>query len=322
MPKISIIVPVYDVAQYLHKCVDSILAQTFQDFELILVDDGSPDESGQICDDYAQQDDRVQVVHKLNGGLSSARNAGIEVAQSPYLAFVDSDDYVSSGMYQSLFDDITESNADMAICGIYDVYGQQAPKILPLVKEIVSPHDATKMILEAKLISVHAVNKLYRRELFDEVRYPEGSITEDAAVIFSLVAQCERIAVNTKQQYYYVHREETISSAHFAPRDLATIQIWAKNEQQVIAQYPDLKDAVHTRVCWANFIVLDKIVLSEHWQQFAERKDIVRYLKHNRQFILKNQTFTRGRKLAFLGLLLNIRLYRQATKIYAARKYQ
>lgn len=322
MPEISIIVPVYNVAQYLHKCVDSILAQTFQNFELILVDDGSPDESGRICDDYAQQDNRVYVIHKSNGGLSSARNAGIEVAKAPYLAFVDSDDYVSAEMYQGLFEDITESNADMAICGIYDVYGKQAPKILPPVKEIVSAHDATKMILEAKLISVHAVNKLYRRELFDEVRYPEGSITEDAAVIFSLVAQCERIAVNTKQQYYYVHREDTISSAHFAPRDLATIQIWASNEQQVIEQYPDLKNEVHTRVCWANFIVLDKIVLSEHWQQFEERKDIVRYLKRNRQFILKNQTFTRGRKLAFLGLLLNIRLYRQATKIYASRKYQ
>lgn len=322
MPEISIIVPVYNVAQYLHKCVDSILAQTFTDFEVILVDDGATDNSGAICDEYARQDPRVRVIHKPNGGLSDARNAGIEAAKAPYLGFIDSDDYISREMFQMLHDDITKEQADLAICGIYDVYGEQEPKKLPLVHSTFSPHDTAKMILEAKLISVHAVNKLYRRELFDHVRYPKGSITEDAAIIFSLLLQCKKVSVNTKQQYYYMHRENTISSAHFTSKDLATIQIWANNEKQIIACYPDLKAQVHTRVCWANFIVLDKIVLSENWRQYTERKPIVQYLKKNRQFILKNQTFTHGRKMAYLGLLVNIIFYRQATKIYASRKYQ
>lgn len=122
MCEISIIVPVYKVEPYLRKCVDSILAQTFTDFEVILVDDGSPDNSGKICDEYASKDSRVRVIHKKNGGLSSARNAGIDVARGKYLGFVDSDDYIEKDMYELLYDNIVKEQADLSICGIYDVY--------------------------------------------------------------------------------------------------------------------------------------------------------------------------------------------------------
>ncbi|NST07596.1 glycosyltransferase, partial [Enterococcus faecalis] len=122
MPKISIIVPVYNVEKYLEKCVRSILAQTFTDFELILVDDGSPDSSGAMCDQFAEQDQRVKVIHKENGGLSDARNAGIEIATGEYLGFVDSDDYIADDMYELLYTNIVKEDADLSICGIYDVY--------------------------------------------------------------------------------------------------------------------------------------------------------------------------------------------------------
>ena len=125
MPKISIIVPVYNVEKYLEKCVRSILAQTFTDFELILVDDGSPDSSGAMCDQFAEQDQRVKVIHKENGGLSDARNAGIEIATGEYLGFVDSDDYIADDMYELLYTNIVK-DADLSICGIYDVYEERA----------------------------------------------------------------------------------------------------------------------------------------------------------------------------------------------------
>jgi glycosyltransferase involved in cell wall biosynthesis len=127
MCEISIIVPVYDVEKYLKKCVDSILNQTFKDFELILVDDGSPDNSGAICDQYAEKDSRVRVIHKENGGLSDARNAGIEVARGKYLGFVDSDDFVNEDMYKQLYTSIIENNADLSICGIFDLYEGKTP---------------------------------------------------------------------------------------------------------------------------------------------------------------------------------------------------
>ena len=126
MPKISIIVPVYNVEKYLEKCVRSILAQTFTDFELILVDDGSPDSSGAMCDQFAEQDQRVKVIHKENGGLSDARNAGIEIATGEYLGFVDSDDYIADDMYELLYTNIVKEDADLSICGIYDVYEERA----------------------------------------------------------------------------------------------------------------------------------------------------------------------------------------------------
>ncbi|WP_154064713.1 glycosyltransferase family 2 protein, partial [Enterococcus faecalis] len=127
MPKISIIVPVYNVEKYLEKCVRSILAQTFTDFELILVDDGSPDSSGAMCDQFAEQDQRVKVIHKENGGLSDARNAGIEIATGEYLGFVDSDDYIADDMYELLYTNIVKEDADLSICGIYDVYEGKEP---------------------------------------------------------------------------------------------------------------------------------------------------------------------------------------------------
>ncbi|EGP5489252.1 glycosyltransferase, partial [Enterococcus faecium] len=150
MCEISIIVPVYKVEPYLRKCVDSILAQTFTDFEVILVDDGSPDNSGKICDEYASKDSRVRVIHKKNGGLSSARNAGIDVARGKYLGFVDSDDYIEKDMYELLYDNIVKEQADLSICGIYDIYAGKKVKILPEEYKVLDKVSAMKIVLEAQ----------------------------------------------------------------------------------------------------------------------------------------------------------------------------
>ncbi|HDT8053597.1 TPA: glycosyltransferase, partial [Enterococcus faecalis] len=151
MPKISIIVPVYNVEKYLEKCVRSILAQTFTDFELILVDDGSPDSSGAMCDQFAEQDQRVKVIHKENGGLSDARNAGIEIATGEYLGFVDSDDYIADDMYELLYTNIVKEDADLSICGIYDVYEGKEPVEKQQQYIVLDKVAAMKMILEAKV---------------------------------------------------------------------------------------------------------------------------------------------------------------------------
>ena len=122
MPTISVIVPVYKVEPYIRKCVDSILGQTFSDIQVILVDDGSPDQCGKICDEYAKQDNRVEVIHKENGGLSDARNAGIPYAKGEYIIFLDSDDYIENDMFEYMYTRIKDSGADMATCGLSEVY--------------------------------------------------------------------------------------------------------------------------------------------------------------------------------------------------------
>lgn len=311
MPKISIIVPVYNVESYLRKCVDSILAQSFQDYELILVDDGSTDRSPVICDEYGATDKRIKVVHKKNGGLSDARNVGIRLATAPFLGFIDSDDYIAEDMYKQLYFDIIDGHADLAICGIYDVYAGRSPRKLPVIKGVFSPEQALKMILDAKLISVHAVNKLYKKQLFSKVRYPVDSITEDAAVIIPILRACDKVAVNTRQQYYYIHHQGTISSRSFSNHDLDTIKVWRNNEVLVRAFFPSLVSACHTRVCWAYFLVLDKIMISKNWRNIEFKKDIILFLKKNAGFIFKNDRLTKGRKLAFMALLVNEYLYRR-----------
>ena len=241
MCEISIIVPVYKVEKYLKKCVDSILAQTFSDFELILVDDGSPDNSGRICDDYAKKDARVRVVHKQNGGLSSARNAGIEVAKGKYLGFVDSDDYIAEDMYELLYKAIIKEEADLSICGIYDVYEGKDPIIKPTIKKTVTAEEALLLILQGNIISVHAVNKLYKRELFSTIRYPEGKYHEDSFIIVDLLNQCHKVAIDSEQKYYYYHRLGSINTESFSEKQFEFIEAWENNEIKLKDRSQEIK---------------------------------------------------------------------------------
>ncbi|EGO6096531.1 glycosyltransferase, partial [Enterococcus faecalis] len=303
MPKISIIVPVYNVEKYLEKCVRSILAQTFTDFELILVDDGSPDSSGAMCDQFAKQDERVKVIHKENGGLSDARNAGIEIATGEYLGFIDSDDYIADDMYELLYTNIVKEDADLSICGIYDVYEGKEPVEKQQQYIVLDKVAAMKMILEAKVVSVHAVNKLYKKEIFEDIRYPVGMITEDGAVILSILEHTEKIVIDTQQKYYYFHRANSISTNLFSKKDLDTINVWKENEKYILDRYPELSNVVHTRVCWANFIVLDKMVTSQLTEEEKIiQKEVISFLRKNFLFIMKNKYFTKARKIAMCAL--------------------
>ncbi len=317
MSEISIIVPVYNVEQYLHKCVDSILAQTFTNFELILVDDGSLDSSGEICDQYAKVDSRIKVIHKPNGGLSDARNVGIEAAHSPYLAFVDSDDYIAQEMYQMLFDDIRQAEADLAICGIYDVYGDKAPREKEQLHEILDRDTATIKIFEGNLISVHAVNKLYRKEIFSSLRYPKGKYHEDSYVILDVLAQCNTIVVNTKQVYYYTHREGSINTERFSEKQFDFIDAWELNERRLSNASSALRRVAHQRVCFANFLVLDKLLNGGAQHDYpAECKRMVRYLRGNAWFIWKNEVFTKSRKIALAALIVSVSLYQRVIRLH------
>lgn len=315
MCEISIIVPVYNVEKYLNKCVDSILNQTFKEFELILVDDGSPDNSGAICDQYAKKDSRVKVIHKENGGLSSARNAGIEVAQGKYLGFIDSDDYIAEDMYELLYNNIIKEDADLSICGIYDVYEEKEVVEKERIKKTVSALEAMILIFEGNNISVHAVNKLYKRELFSAIRYPIGKYHEDSFVIVDILDKCHSVVIDSIQKYYYVHRAESINTEKFSAKQFDFIEAWELNEKTVSGRNPVLDKAAHQRVCFANFLVLDKIIKSNATDDFPEIKEIISYLKHNYFFILRNHVFTLKRKISMSSLMISFKLYKILSKI-------
>jgi glycosyltransferase involved in cell wall biosynthesis len=318
MCEISIIVPVYNVEKYLNKCVDSILNQTFKDFELILVDDGSPDNSGAICDQYAKEDTRVRVIHKENGGLSSARNAGIEVAQGKFLGFVDSDDYIAEDMYELLYNNILREDADLSVCGIYHVYEGKELEVKPEKYLILNRDEATVLIFHGNQISDHAVNKLYSKEIFSDLRYPIGKYHEDSFTIVGILDQCEKVVVDTRQKYYYYHRDDSITSQIFSKKHLEYITAWEQNEQAVSGRSKEIDEAAHQRVCFANFLVLDKIVNANMEKSVPEIGTIVNYLKTNYMFIMKNKIFTRNRKFALNMLMISLSFYKLLSKLQSS----
>ena len=201
---ISVIVPVYKVEPWLGECVDSILGQTFRDFELILVDDGSPDNCPAICDEYARADSRVRVIHKENGGLSSARNAGLDMARGEYISFVDSDDWIHPEMLETMVSKLRQTDSDMAICGVESVYTDGAsPVAHPLTDAVLSQEEMVDNLATQAWYYIVAWNKVYRRKIFETLRYPEGYIHEDAAVIHRVIGACWRFVLIETPFYFY-----------------------------------------------------------------------------------------------------------------------
>lgn len=306
MPLISIIVPVYNVENYLEKCVASIIQQTFSDFELILVDDGSTDSSGMLCEQLKEQDSRIIVIHKENGGLSSARNAGIDIAKGSYLGFVDSDDFISTDMYEELLQAIEEYDADLSICNLINCYGK-IPDIqhIRTETEVLTQKEAFYEMFAAKKTSVWAVNKLYKRELFYSLRYREGIIAEDAYIIFDILLQCKKIVLTHKGQYFYIHRANSITTTLYREIDQWVIKAWQKNYKIAKEIYPEFERMGRMRIIWAHFVVLDKLFVSDKKKYQSERVKIIQYIRSNLFFILSNRYFTKSRKISVLFLCIH-----------------
>ena len=233
-PQISVIVPVYNVEQYLKRCVDSILAQTFTDFELILVDDGSPDNCGVICDEYARRDHRVRVIHKENGGLSDARNAALDVMQGRYVFFVDSDDWISNDALESTYEAIRKTGAKVATGNIITAYedGRETVLYAPSREEKVL--NGEEML--TTLLRPNACNRLYAAEIFSDLRYPVGRLYEDVFVYHKILDRIDRMVLTGKFSYYYFMRQGSIMNSEYR------------------IQFTDIVDAVFERAQWLDRI--------------------------------------------------------------------
>ncbi len=234
MPTISVIVPVYNVEKYIHRCIDSILGQTFTDFELILVDDGSPDSCGTICDEYATKDSRVVVIHQKNGGLSAARNAGIDWSfansDSQWLAFVDSDDWVHPEYLELLLDAVIMHNTLVSMCFFQET---KLPEIQYISSYSVTSvkKDTEELYAEHYGPSVAAFCKLYSKELFKEIRYPVGKMLEDLYTTYKVIFRFDTIAVVEAELYYYYQSPNSIMRSSWSPWKLTAFQAY----EEVIA---------------------------------------------------------------------------------------
>ena len=225
--KLSVIVPVYNVEKYLKECVDSLLSQTRMPDEIILVDDGSIDSSGTICDEYAGKNEFIKVIHKKNGGLSSARNAAIDIVLGNVLSFVDSDDWVEPRMFEILLNNMSKYDADMSECGFCNQYeGHHVIKSteVPSQYEIEIFHG--KDVLKAFHADFSAWNKIYRSSLFKDIRYPVGKLYEDARTTYKL-AYLAKTATRIKLPLYnYRHRAQSIMTSFTTNNYLDRVNVW------------------------------------------------------------------------------------------------
>lgn len=218
---ISVIIPVYNVRDYLRACLDSVLRQTYTQLEIILIDDGSTDGSDQICDEYENKDSRIYIIHKKNGGLSDARNKGLDIATGKYVVFIDSDDIVADTIIEYLYCLVHENQADIGVCDLVHCYSGQAIEFEgETQKQVFSSEYGICEMLYQKTFLVSAGAKLFPIEYFDDIRFPVGLLFEDSAVMYKLFDKADKIVYGNSKQYGYMHRENSITTKKFSERDL------------------------------------------------------------------------------------------------------
>ncbi len=253
--KLSIIVPVYNTEKYLRECVDSILAQTFTDFECILVDDGSTDGCPAICDEYAKKDPRVVVIHKENGGLSDARNAGLDVAKGDYIGFVDSDDYIDPGMYEHLYNISLLHNSDITRCNMRCIYAEEIS-----TGENTAQEDQNVEILSAEFIlnsipkyplGASSCNKLFKNTVFSSIRFPVGKLYEDSYIEIDVLDVSNIVILSPKTFYNYRQRADSIMHSSYSFKK--TSKIDALNHRISFFEQKNLKPQAEYSV----FLYLD-----------------------------------------------------------------
>lgn len=284
MKKISVIVPVYNVERYLKRCIDSIINQTYSNLEIILIDDGSTDKSGAICDEYKEKNDNLLVVHKENGGLSSARNEGLNRAGGDYIIFVDSDDWLPIDSISYLYELIEYDGSDFAMGHFYRCGNIVDTNLLNKndVKKIYSSEEFLKLFfkINSQENVQYAWGKIYKRELFSKVRFPLGLIDEDIPVMFDLIIASKNISYSTHIVYYYYLNTDSITLSNFSEKKFDLLTVWdmvveksKKNSKEWIKRY-----AVLNRKR-ANFGLLCNLICSPSFEENIKKyKNIINEL--------------------------------------------
>lgn len=270
MPEISVIVPVYKAEQYLERCVKSILEQTYQNFELILVDDGSPDGSPILCDKWAEKDSRVYVIHKENGGASSARNAGLKIAKGNWIAFADSDDWLDRTALKTLYDLANQYNVPMAIGGMRVV--QEYTDAQTVAKQ------ETVVLSRADLMSrffrlngepdTHSVcATLIRRDILEAYHFIEGKMNEDVEACYYLARKCEGAVYTSKPVYFYFKNVEGVTNSGFSKKKLDLLDVWDIVQKQVEQYTPEYRYACEMNCKRARFTLLTQMNINGYDHQ-------------------------------------------------------
>ncbi|SFD67020.1 Glycosyltransferase involved in cell wall bisynthesis [Lentibacillus persicus] len=280
-PAISIIVPVYNLERYIEKCLDSILAQTFADFEVIIVDDGSTDGSGAICEAYAKKDDRVIVLHNEYGGVSAARNAGIAAAAGKYIGFVDGDDYIDENMYDVLFQQCQQTRSDIAVCRLgREVDGQLLHHRAGTCRIIHLEHfEALRELFRGVLYRFSLCNKLFKQTCFKNVSFPEGRIHEDLSTVYKLFANANKAVYINYIGYIYVRQENSILTSQYNKNRLDAFKAWNEILPYMNKYYSELMADVYA--CYGFWCVDNAYYVLNQVSNKLERKEHLTTIQEN-----------------------------------------
>lgn len=309
MPKVSIIVPIYNVGQYLTKCIESLINQTLEDIEIILVDDGATDNSTEICDEYALRDNRIKVIHKQNGGLSDARNTGIDVAKGEYLAFLDSDDWIEPNFYEYLYNVIQREQADIVQCDYIEAYNEDIViQFNECIKEnMYTGVEALTLLYGPEYIrTVIACSKIYKKELFVGIRFPKGKIHEDEFTTYKLLHKASKVVDSNVKMYYYRQREGSIMAQGFNEKRLHVVEAW-KERINYFNQYTleELAQRTESNLCR----MLKALYAQAKQSNSNNKKKILKSLKKDMQkyyiAFIKNRHITNKGKIMLTICILN-----------------
>ena len=313
---ISIVVPVYNVEEYLHRCVDSILLQTYRNLEIILVNDGSSDNSFAICDEFAAKDCRIKVIHKPNGGLSSARNAGIDIAEGDFLGFVDGDDFIEKDMYEKLLQACIENNVALSMCGRYNFKedGSTVPVFVAPGQEVWSGKQAISNLLIWNKIDSSACDKLFRKELFIDIRFPHEKVCEDVFVIPQILSNTAFLVHIGEAKYIYYQRAGSISHSVFSLSRMNMLDAHKEVSEFVKLKYPDLKKKADSFFFNAFLFLYIDFFSTSAFNNFFYLKRTIDDLAHfNFYSILTNQYVSLRSKMLFV--LIYFKMYAPFKKI-------
>ena len=312
--KISVIVPVYNVEAYLERCVESILQQTYANFELILINDGSADSSGQICDYLASQYENIKVYHIENAGVSNARNMGIQLATSSWVTFIDSDDFVTQDYLATLASAVEGENIGFVIAPLHHIKNGIVTDLPPHSgkTELWSTEETMKELLMTTRTSFFPVAKLFKRDLLADEKFNTNyHLAEDALFLTELLlkTRCSCVFID-KPVYYYDHREgsATTSVNRYV---FDTIEVYKQIIAQVSQAFPNLKYELINRECWSYITVYDKIIFTSREEYQKEKAELRNWIVQHRREIWKDAYFTTFRKVAILSLVISPWLYKK-----------
>lgn len=312
-PKISVVLPIYKVEKYLETCVKAMTGQTYQNLEIILVDDGSPDGCPALCDELAKTDERIRVLHKENGGLSDARNAGTQIATGEYITFVDSDDVVTDTYVEYLYSLIEKYGCDMSVC-THTVVFEDGKKI-PYgdgTDEMLDAKECLRRMLYHDVIDTSAWAKLYRTDMAREILYPKGKLFEDIGTTYRFFLASGKIACGYQSQYFYMQRQNSIVSGKFNPHKLDLLEMTDKMAEDVEKVYPDLAQAILRRRVYARFSTLNQMLDVDGYRK--ERDEIISFIKAHKREIMADEHAPGRDKMAMRMLSMGYPVYRMAWK--------